>query len=128
YFSDCLSDLLTAWATDRMIGNFFCVTCPYLYRLDTVAYFGLLHGHHSHDTINQIRQTTQVLLSLYNAHGHLHVHPLKVDQRSSPTMFLPHRVAADGLQPVADSAEATRLRTDMRRMGLLGSQDRKSVV
>lgn len=122
YVFDCLSDLLTAWATDRMIGNFFAVTCPYLYRLDTVAYFCLLHGRHSHETINQIRQTTQVLLSLYTARGHLHVQPLKVDRRSSPTMFLPHIIADTDLQPVADSAEATRLWTDLRRMGLLGSQ------
>jgi len=124
YVFDCLSDLLSAWATDRMIGNFFCVTCPYLYRLDTVAYFGLLHGHHSHDTINQIRQTTQVLLSLYNAHGHLHVHPLKVDQRSSPTMFLPHVMADGDLEPIADSAAATRLRTDLRRLDMLGPHGR----
>ncbi len=124
YVFDCLSDLLSAWATDRMIGNFFHVTCPYLYRLDTVAYFGLLHGRHSHETISQIRQTTQVLLSAYHARGHLHVHPLKVDQRSSPTMFLPHVMGDDVLVPVADSVTATRLRSDMRRSGLLGSQGR----
>lgn len=123
YVFDCLSDLLSAWATDRMVANFFRVTCPYLYQLDTVAYFGLLHGRHSQETISQIRQTTQVLLSLYRARGHTHVHPLKVDQRSSPTMFLPHVVEdAGGLRPVADSAEATRLHADLRRLGFLGSQ------
>ena len=31
YIFDCLSELLSAWATDLMIGNFFMVTCPYLY-------------------------------------------------------------------------------------------------
>ncbi len=31
YVFDCLSDLLSAWATDLMIGNFFRITCPYLY-------------------------------------------------------------------------------------------------
>lgn len=122
YVFDCLSDLLSAWATDRMIGNFFRVTCPYLYRLDTVAYFGLLHGRHSHETISQIRQTTQVLLSLYRARGHVHVQPLKVDQRSSPTMFLPHVMIGDDLQPVVDSADATRLRADLHRLGSLGSR------
>lgn len=122
YVFDCLSDLLSAWATDGMVANFFRVTCPYLYQLDTVAYFGLLHGRHSHETINQIRQTTQVLLSLYRARGHVHVQPLKVDQRSSPTMFLPHVVVGHELQPVADSVEATRLRSDLRRLHPAGGQ------
>jgi len=31
YVFDCLSDLLSAWATDLMIGNFFIVICPYLF-------------------------------------------------------------------------------------------------
>ncbi|MDH4239664.1 MAG: phosphoenolpyruvate synthase, partial [Phycisphaerae bacterium] len=33
YVFDCLSDLLSAWATDLMVGNFFMVTCPYLFEL-----------------------------------------------------------------------------------------------
>jgi hypothetical protein len=37
YVFDCLSDLLLAWATDLMIGNFFVITCPYLFDLNTVA-------------------------------------------------------------------------------------------
>ena len=37
YVFDCLSFLLDAWATDLMIGNFFMVTCPYLFELDTIA-------------------------------------------------------------------------------------------
>ena len=44
YVFDCLSELLSAWATDHMIANFFQVTCPYLFRLDTVAYFALLRN------------------------------------------------------------------------------------
>ena len=43
---DCLSELQTAWATDLMMGNFFQVTCPYLFQLDTVAYFPLIRGKH----------------------------------------------------------------------------------
>jgi hypothetical protein len=39
YVFDCLSELQTAWATDLMMGNFFRVTCPFLFVLDTVAFF-----------------------------------------------------------------------------------------
>lgn len=44
YIFDCLSELQSVWYTDLMMGNFFCVTCPYLFQLDTVAYFPLLRG------------------------------------------------------------------------------------
>ena len=47
YVFDCLSELLSAWTTDHMVGNFFWVTCPYLFELDTVAYFALIRHSHS---------------------------------------------------------------------------------
>ncbi len=60
YVFDCLSDLLSAWATDLMIGNFFAITCPYLYELNTIAYFALLRNSHSFKTIARIREITQL--------------------------------------------------------------------
>lgn len=116
YVFDCLSDLLNAWATDSMVGNFFRVTCPYLFDLRTVAYFALERGAHSFATIDRIRATTQLLLDLYNKEGVLYLHPLKVWQRSSPTMFLPHHHAAGQFTPITVSCEATSL-----FMGLRGS-------
>ncbi|MCH7557573.1 MAG: hypothetical protein IIB56_08975 [Planctomycetes bacterium] len=77
-------------ATDLMIGNFFMVTCPYLFELDTITYFSILRNHHSFQTIARIRGTTQLLLGLHNFEGNFYVHPLKVWNRYSPTMFLPH--------------------------------------
>ncbi len=109
YVFDCLSDLLSAWVTDHMIANFFHVTCPYLFRLDTVAYFALLRNRHAHKTIARIRETTQVLLELHNRDGQLFVHPLKVWERHSPTMFLPHRQTGNSFIPLANSLEATEL-------------------
>ncbi|HNT56586.1 MAG TPA: phosphoenolpyruvate synthase, partial [Syntrophales bacterium] len=109
YVFDSLSDLLMAWATDLMIGNFFAITCPYLFELNTVAYFALLRGRHSFKTIARIRETTQVLLDIHNNDGRLYVHPLKVWQRYSPTMFLPHLQEGDALTPIINSIEATTL-------------------
>ena len=109
YVFDCLSDLLSAWATDLMIGNFFMVTCPYLYELDTLAYFGILRNHHDYHTIARIRETTQVLLDVYNFEGRLYVHPLKVWNRYSPTMFLPHFQKGDAYLPLTSSIEASKL-------------------
>ena len=109
YVFDMLSDLLQAWATDLMVGNFFRITCPRLFTLDTVAYFGLLRNSHSYQTVARIRETTQVLLEVYNADGTLCVHPVKVWNRSSPTMFLPHIIRDDRVEPVFRSAEASAL-------------------
>jgi len=47
YVFDCLTDLLEYWHSDLMIGNFFKATCPYLYELDTVAYFALRRNFHT---------------------------------------------------------------------------------
>jgi hypothetical protein len=135
YVFDCLSDLLNAWATDLMIGNFFSITCPYLYELDTIAYFALLRNNHSFKTIARIRETTQLLLDLYSYEGSCYVHPLKVWKRYSPTMFLPHMLvpagarrseaafeAADRFVPITNSTDASRLISQICETGLEPSQ------
>ncbi|MGB8021404.1 MAG: PEP/pyruvate-binding domain-containing protein [Candidatus Nanopelagicales bacterium] len=114
YLFDCLSDLLDAWATDAMIGNFFLVTCPYLYELDTVAYFALMQPSHSVSTVARIRATTQLLIDLHRCDGELFLHPLKVDGRSSHTMFLPHRRSGDEFVPLTSSVDATALFARLR--------------
>jgi hypothetical protein len=109
YVFDCLSDLLLAWATDLMIGNFFVITCPYLFELNTVAYFAILRNRHSFKTVARIRETTQVLLDIYNNNGKICVHPLKAWKRYTPTMFLPHIMEGDNLVPILNSADAASI-------------------
>jgi hypothetical protein len=106
YVFDCLSDLLMAWATDLMIGNFFVITCPYLFELNTVAYFSILRSRHSFKTVARIRETTQVLLDVYNNNGKICVHPLKAWKRYTPTMYLPHVMEDDKFVPILNSADA----------------------
>ena len=109
YIFDCLSDLLSAWATDLMIGNFFVITCPYLFELNTIAYFSILRNRHSFQTVARIRETTQLLLDIYSYDDNLYIHPLKVWNRYSPTMFLPHVQEADRFVPITNSVDTTRL-------------------
>ncbi|MFH0887149.1 MAG: PEP/pyruvate-binding domain-containing protein, partial [bacterium] len=113
YIFDCLSDLLSAWATDLMLGNFFMVTCPYLFKLDTVAYFALLRNKHSYKAIARIRETTQLLLDIFHIDREYYVHPLKVWKRHSPTMFLPHLEEKEKYVPIVSSVDATRLFSHM---------------
>ena len=109
YVFDSLSDLLMAWATDLMIGNFFVITCPYLFELNTVAYFAILRSRHSFKTVARIRETTQVLLDVYNNNGNLCVHPLKAWKRYTPTMFLPHIMEGEKFVPILNSADAASI-------------------
>lgn len=104
YVFDCLSDLAADWYSDMMLGNFFMVTCPYLFELDTVTYFALLRGFHSSIAVSAIRETTQLFLDIFRHGDNLYVHPLKVDQRYSPTMYLPHVWEKDEFLPVAESS------------------------
>jgi hypothetical protein len=107
YVFDCLSDLLSAWATDLMVGNFFMVTCPYLFELDTIAYFAILRNYHSFQTVARIRETTQLLLDVYNFEENYYVHPLKVWNRYSHTMFLPHLQEGEDFLPITSSVDAS---------------------
>ena len=122
YLFDCLSDLLSAWATDLMIGNFFMVTCPYLFKLDTIAYFAILRNSHSFKTVARIRETTQLLLDVYNFENKYYVHPLKVWKRHSPTMFLPHIEEEEKFLPITNSADATKLFSYLSLQGAESAQ------
>ena len=121
YVFDCLSDLLSAWATDLMVGNFFMVTCPYLFELDTIAYFAILRNYHSFQTVARIRETTQLLLDVYDFDGNFYVHPLKVWRRYSPTMFLPHLQRGEEFTPVISSIDASKLLTHISQKSPNGS-------
>lgn len=115
YVFDCLTDLLIYWYSDLMIGNFFKVTCPYLYELDTVAYFAIIRNQHTYSTIAGIRETTQLLLDLYQVNGKYYIHPLKVWQRYSPTMFFPHLIDGENASSITASSEAAELFSSINR-------------
>ena len=110
YVFDCLSDLQAAWATDLMMGNFFRVTCPFLFILDTVAFFPIIRGKHSVQAINKILNTTQLFIDVYGDSRNIYVRPEKVWNRNSPTMFLPHTYEPETghFRPILDGVRSSR--------------------
>ncbi|MGD0744951.1 MAG: PEP/pyruvate-binding domain-containing protein [Verrucomicrobiota bacterium] len=107
YVFDCLSDLAADWFSDRMLGNFFMITCPYLYELDTIAYFALQKHLHSFHATDSIFNTAQVIIEVYRKENQFYIHPMKVWQRYSPTMYALHSWEGDQFKPVTSSATIT---------------------
>ncbi len=110
YIFDCLSELQAAWATDLMMGNFFKVTCPFLFTLYTVAYFPVLRGMHSTYAINKIKNTAQVFIDVYSDDKNIYVRPEKVWNRNSEKMLSPHIYDRDtgAFYPITDGVQSSR--------------------
>jgi pyruvate,water dikinase len=109
YVFDNLSSLVSQWATDELLADFFQVTCPYILKLEALAYFALTYGQHSYQAIARIKSTTQILINIYRADSALYLHPQKVLGRYSAEMFLPHRITDLEWQPVFESGEAATI-------------------
>lgn len=109
YVFDSLSELAVDWYSDRMLGNFFMLACPYLYRFDTIAYFALMRNAHSQLATDAIVNTAQVVMCIYSNAADMYVQPLKVDRRRSPTMYMLHRRRGDAFEPVTGSAETAQV-------------------
>jgi hypothetical protein len=104
YVFDSLSDMPFDCFSDRMIGNFFMLTCPFLYELETVAYFSIFRHYHSYHASSPIAETTQLLLDVYRNEGKIYVQPTKVKDRYSPTMYMLHLWENDDFIPIMESA------------------------
>ena len=95
---DCLSTLVEVWCSDRMLGNFFMLTCPSRPREpQSLAYFPLIRHCHSFHASTPIAETTQILIDVYRHQGQLYVHPTKVEQ---PLLVHDEHAAPLGRRPV----------------------------
>lgn len=104
YVFDSLSELTIDCFSERMVGNFFTLTCPLLFRMEAVAYFLVLRHHHSYHAALPIAETTQLLVDVVRQKETSYIHPLKVAGRYSPTLFKLHRWEKEDFTPVEESA------------------------
>ncbi|MRR07165.1 MAG: pyruvate, phosphate dikinase [Deltaproteobacteria bacterium] len=118
YVFDCLSELAADWYSDQMLGNFFVLTCPYLFDLETVAYFALFRNYHSSRALQPIFETTQLFLDVYRFQDKRYIYPLKVHLRYSPTMNMLHEWKGDEFLPVTASAIISSILTSVNWSGL----------
>ena len=120
YVFDCLSCLAVDWYSDQMLGNFFMLTCPYLFDLETVTYFALFRNYHTQHAIGPISRTTQLFLDVYSHKGHLYLRPMKTQHRHSPTINMLHewRKEDDTFHAVSSSNVISEILTSARWSGL----------
>lgn len=118
YVFDCLSELAADWYSDQMLGNFFVLTCPYLFDLETVAYFALFRNFHSSHALKPIYETTQLFLDVYCFEENRYIYPQKVHLRYSPTMNMLHAWKGEEFLPVTSSALISSILTSVNWSGL----------
>lgn len=119
YVFDCLSELAEAWQSDRMMANFFRLTCPRLFDLDTVTYFGIYRNTHSRPALALITETTQFLLDVFHCRGRHYIRPVKVRHGSSAVMNLIHAwEPGDRFRAVADSGTVSEILARSEWLGL----------
>jgi len=119
YVFDCLSHLADSWQSDRMMGNFFRLTCPRLFDLDTVTYFGVFRNRHAPAAIGVITDTTQFCIDVFRCREKLYLRPIKVQHRSSASMNLIHAwEAGDRFRPVRDSGTVSEILANSQWPGL----------
>lgn len=104
YVFDCLSFLADTWGSDQSLGNFFLLTCPRLWDLETVTYFGIFRDRHSAYALEPIRTTTQFMLDVFRLDGRFYIRPVKVQHRSRDVMNTLHLRQGEVFLPVKDSA------------------------
>ena len=90
-----------------------------------MTYFALLSGHHAAEAVDAVRSTTQILVDVFRRRRTVYLHPLKVDGRHSPTMYLPHVREGEALRPLTESAELSEALVDVadRRLDAVEQAD-----
>ncbi|MBN1698730.1 MAG: hypothetical protein JW881_14540 [Spirochaetales bacterium] len=125
YLFDSLSGLAVDWYSDRMLGNFFMLTCPYLFDYETVTYFVLLRNMHTALAINAIHNTAQIVIDVYRNRETTFILPIKVWKRYSETMYMLHRREGDEFTPVLNSAVLSEILSTIRQPWIDFNIDRK---
>jgi hypothetical protein len=132
YVFDCLSELSVDWYSDRMLGNFFMLACPYLFLFDTIAYFMLSKHQHTPFAVEAIHQTAQVVLDVFRSGPERYLLPIKVQNvhapgRHSPSMYALHSCADDAFEPVTQSIIVSRILAKVPQPWLDFNVDRRDI-
>ena len=105
FLFDCLSEMQQHWFSDSMVCNFFELTGEFIRERGALCYIALEYARHTYETISRIRHATSVLLNIRTMGGMTYIHPVKVQDRRTKTMYFPLRVHGTHAETVTSSAE-----------------------
>ncbi len=91
YIFDLLTALTVDWFSDVMIANFFILIAPFLSTYESVGYFLIHRNSNASHSIKEIHKAAKIVINIYHNENGLFIHPLKVSERHSPTMYMLHR-------------------------------------
>ena len=109
YIFDNLTCLQRMWHSDSMIINFFSVICSYLHDLNAVSCFAIMRKAHSYVLPSKAREIAKVIFDIYTIDDKYYIHPLKVSDRVSPTMFLPIHIDGTKVTQITSSDDTVEL-------------------
>jgi hypothetical protein len=101
-----------------MVGNFFMLTCPYLLKQESIAYFAVLRHYHSYQAFSPISETTQILIDVYHYGGKTYLHPRKVVGRFAATIHILHECHGEELHPITQSSIVSDVLTSVPWPGM----------
>ena len=105
FLFDCLSETQRYWFSDLMVCNFFVLTSEFIRERGALCYVALKYERHTYETISRIRHAASVLLNIRTMDGQTYVHPVKVQDRRTPTMYFPLRINGTRCETITSSAE-----------------------
>ena len=96
YVFEPLTTLRPWFPHEGALGALFLSVCPFLYQMDTIAYWGIVSGGLPSATIAAIKDCTQIFFQVERDDKDLLITAAKVWGRFSPQMFRTHRARGDG--------------------------------
>jgi pyruvate,water dikinase len=118
FIFDSMSELPNSCYSDRMVGNFFKLICPYLCELNGFAYFSFMRYKHSFHAEQHISENTQILLDVYSDKNVRYIKPFQVNGRYTRSMFRLHEQKEKTLAPVKESLKITEVLSSVPWPGL----------
>lgn len=123
YIFDCLSDLPASWSADLMMSNFFRIICPYLSTTKNAAYFPIIRGQHSYEAIDNIKQTAQFFINLYQKSNKLYFHLLKNRDRSIDKEYFQYQKDERELIALSDPAATKKIEAKLAKEHSIAERD-----
>jgi len=128
YVFDPLTLFKNRWGEDALV-EFFLSVCPYLFEMETTAYFSMYKGAQKNETIAKIKETTQILVDVSRVGGEVYIQVQKAWDRYADEMFKPHKFRMGALKVLEEidvSNYVLKLEEKVRELNIIKNKLKES--